>query len=257
MCHRLLAEDCCWEPILDSRNLRTHASMMPQNVGRETQPACSCSFCVSTTATRHHQMRRIWSTILPLTRIREPTCRDSDSASTAARRTLNYRLCFLSIQCSLTQNQGCISLRCSDSLMFTAGCAYGSPELAGLDTHNKKQCSRQLQCEVPCWQCHRYLLVLLVFPGGIEQWGGGLAGRGRGGGEGVRRRGRGQGTFHPTCHTLHYHVALRPKGTSHNNAVWAVSTSHVGSGVHGAGPPQPRSNRSLSHALGLMYLRRR
>ncbi len=28
--------------------------------------------------------------------------------------------------------------------------------------------------------------------------------------------GRGQGTFHPPCHILHYHMVLRPKGTSHN-----------------------------------------
>ncbi len=30
--------------------------------------------------------------------------------------------------------------------------------------------------------------------------------------------GRGQGTFHPPCHILHYHLVLRPEGTSHNNA---------------------------------------
>ncbi len=29
--------------------------------------------------------------------------------------------------------------------------------------------------------------------------------------------GRGLGTFHPPCHVLHYHMVLRPKGTSHNN----------------------------------------
>ena len=36
---------------------------------------------------------------------------------------------------------------------------------------------------------------------------GGLAG---GGG----LTGEGQGTFHPTCHMLHYHMVFRPKGTS-------------------------------------------
>ncbi len=43
-------------------------------------------------------------------------------------------------------------------------------------------------------------------------WGRGV--RGRGGGLG----GRGQGTFHPPCHVLHYHMVLRPEGTSHNKA---------------------------------------
>ncbi len=42
--------------------------------------------------------------------------------------------------------------------------------------------------------------------GGV-QWGGGLAGGG------------GQGTFHPPCHVLHYHLVLRPEGTSHNNEI--------------------------------------
>ncbi len=29
--------------------------------------------------------------------------------------------------------------------------------------------------------------------------------------------GRGQGTFQSSCHILHYHMVLRPKGTSHND----------------------------------------
>ncbi len=45
--------------------------------------------------------------------------------------------------------------------------------------------------------------------GGFGQGEGGL---GRGG------LGEGQGTFHLPCHVLHYHMVLRPKGTSHNNA---------------------------------------
>ncbi len=40
---------------------------------------------------------------------------------------------------------------------------------------------------------------------------------GWGGGGGLR--GRGQGTFHPPCHTLHYYMVLRPKGTSHNKSI--------------------------------------
>ncbi len=47
--------------------------------------------------------------------------------------------------------------------------------------------------------------------------GGGSRGRGSGGG-GSRQGGGGggQGTFHPPCHILHYHMVLRPKGTSHH-----------------------------------------
>ncbi len=48
--------------------------------------------------------------------------------------------------------------------------------------------------------------------GGVLGWG--VWGLGvRGGG----LRGRGQGTFHPPCCILHYHMVLRPEGTSHNN----------------------------------------
>ncbi len=54
--------------------------------------------------------------------------------------------------------------------------------------------------------------------------GGGGSGRGRGCGRGRRGlvggggsgRGRGQGTSQSSCHRLHYHMVLRPKGTSHN-----------------------------------------
>ncbi len=44
---------------------------------------------------------------------------------------------------------------------------------------------------------------------------GGL-GRGGGLGEGEEVRGRGQGTFPSTCHKLHCHMVLHPKGTLHN-----------------------------------------
>ncbi len=46
--------------------------------------------------------------------------------------------------------------------------------------------------------------------------GGGWGGEGVGGGGGGLGRGRGQGTFYPPCHILHYHMVLRPKGTSHD-----------------------------------------
>ncbi len=49
--------------------------------------------------------------------------------------------------------------------------------------------------------------------------GGSGLGRGVGGAEGVGGRERGQGTFHPSCHILHYHMVLRPKGTSHNKGL--------------------------------------
>ncbi len=46
-------------------------------------------------------------------------------------------------------------------------------------------------------------------------------GRGRrvGGGGGGWGRGGGQETFYPPCPILHYHMVLRPKGTSHNEKV--------------------------------------
>ncbi len=44
-------------------------------------------------------------------------------------------------------------------------------------------------------------------------------------GEGRGVRGEGQGTFHPPCHILHYHMALRPEGTSHNQNQIFVSVS--------------------------------
>ncbi len=91
-------------------------------------------------------------------------------------------------------------------------------------TKNKKQCSRQLQCEVPCGignVVNSSLSSLSstshavqgggVLATGAVQAGGGRLGRVRGLGV------RGQGTFPSTCHVLHYHMVLRPKGTSHNN----------------------------------------
>ncbi len=50
-----------------------------------------------------------------------------------------------------------------------------------------------------------------VWPAGVPQ-----GGRGVPQGGGGSHRGRGQGTFWSSCHILHYHVVLRPEGTSHN-----------------------------------------
>ncbi len=44
----------------------------------------------------------------------------------------------------------------------------------------------------------------------------GVRGGGGVGGGGGGLGGGGQGTFHPPCHILHYHMVLRPEGTSHN-----------------------------------------
>ncbi len=62
--------------------------------------------------------------------------------------------------------------------------------------------------------------------GGVQQGEGDLAGGGGlagGWGEGVG--GGGQGTFHPPCHILHYHMVLRPEGTSHNKQKVMSQTS--------------------------------
>ncbi len=40
--------------------------------------------------------------------------------------------------------------------------------------------------------------------------------------------GGGQGTFWSSCHILHYHMVLRPEGTSHNNRY----AQHTGVGYH-------------------------
>ncbi len=102
----------------------------------------------------------------------------------------------------------------------TFGVSGGWQAVPFLAKTNKKKCSRQLQCEVPCWPVMSSILPCppcLLWQGRGVWWGvwWGLGGWG----EGVGVRGRGQGTFHPTCHVLHYHMVLRPKGTSHNYCV--------------------------------------
>ncbi len=99
---------------------------------------------------------------------------------------------------------------------------------------NKKPCSRQLQCKVPCGVgnvVHSSLFInsslsslsstsCAVYRGwshlcGVPASGkgGSTSGMGRGSGRGEE----GQGTFQSSCHQLHYHMVLRPKGTSHND----------------------------------------
>ncbi len=99
-----------------------------------------------------------------------------------------------------------------------------TPQLVVFDApfhlQNKKQCSRQLQGEVPCAGnvvnsslfINSSLSSLSSTRHACCPQGGGLAaggvGHGGGGGEGLG--GRGQGTFHRPCHLLHYHMVLRP-----------------------------------------------
>ncbi len=71
----------------------------------------------------------------------------------------------------------------------------------------------------PCPAC--LLLVMLSiggYPamGGLPLAGGPMGERGSHRGRGGPIGGRGQGTFQSSCHVLHYHMVLRPKGTSHN-----------------------------------------
>ncbi len=102
------------------------------------------------------------------------------------------------------------------------------PPVVSLYNFNKKQCSRQLQCQVPCGVRDVVNSSLFtnsslsslsstshaIFGGGGVQLQGGSGGA-RGLGEG----GGGQGTFPSSCHILHYHKVLRPKGTSHKKVL--------------------------------------
>ena len=82
-----------------------------------------------------------------------------------------------------------------------------------LEKKNKKQCSRQLQCEVPCASnvVNSSLFVSCC-------------------------RGGAQGTFHPPCHIPHYHMVLRPEGTSHNEVLCVASSLP---------PPPPNTQRQI------------
>ena len=96
-----------------------------------------------------------------------------------------------------------------------------------MDFDNEKQCSRQLQCEVPCSIAAALMSSLLpclsILPGPpypppvmLSSGGTGHRVGGLAVGGGVWPKG-GQGTFWSSCHILHYHMVLHPKGTSHND----------------------------------------
>ncbi len=109
-------------------------------------------------------------------------------------------------------------------------------------------------------------VMLLILPcppcllhGGVQQGEGGPVGGGGWGRGGVR----GRGTFHSPCHILlHYHMMLRPKGTSHNqperlgrpfrNGLWTQVTPHgSGSVLQGSQvttPSAPCSTLDQTHA---------
>ncbi len=132
------------------------------------------------------------------------------------------------------------------------------------ETANKKQCSRQLQCEVPCGVSNAVNSSLFnnsslsslsstshaaccpwggpASSGGSHLWqGGSCLQQGEGvwyGGGGLVGEG-GQGAFLSSCHTLHYHMVLLPKGTSHNEAMTdkkAYLCSTLESFCHGMQP---------------------
>ncbi len=87
--------------------------------------------------------------------------------------------------------------------------------------------SRQLQCEVPCGIgnvinpslfINSSLSSLSSTSHAVHK--GGPTSKGvlpPAGGEGGPMGGGGQGTFQSSCHILHYHTVLCPKGTSHNH----------------------------------------
>ncbi len=77
---------------------------------------------------------------------------------------------------------------------------------------------------LPCPPCLPPVILLAVHggswggsgQGGVWLGGSGQGGVWLGGGGGLARGVQGQGTFKSSCHILHYHMVLRPKGTSHN-----------------------------------------
>ncbi len=87
---------------------------------------------------------------------------------------------------------------------------------------NKKQCSRQLQCENPLQRCSGVNVInsslfinsswssLSSTSHAVFCRGGGLGGSGQGWGGLGGVWGGGQGTFWSSCHILHYHMVLLP-----------------------------------------------
>ena len=58
--------------------------------------------------------------------------------------------------------------------------------------------------------------------------------------------GRGEGTFQPPCHILHYHMVLRPEGTSNNNSSLFLQWTLGPSSGSSSPPPTPGSPGSPS-----------
>ncbi len=91
------------------------------------------------------------------------------------------------------------------------------------DSQNKKQCSRQVQCEVPCSVGNVINSSLFINSSlsSLSSTSHVVFLSSTGGGSGCRGGsacGGGQGTFWSSCHILHCHMVLRPKGTSYNKA---------------------------------------
>ncbi len=95
-----------------------------------------------------------------------------------------------------------------------------SPELSQ-PQNNKKQCSRQVQSEVPCGVGNVINSSLFITSslsslsstshavwGGLAGGGGSSGGRGVWQGEGLSGRGGGQATFQSSCHTRMNHLFL-------------------------------------------------
>ena len=122
-------------------------------------------------------------------------------------------LCFMGLA-------GCIFMCCIGRMIRSAPLSH----LSEVSFINKKQCSRQLQCEVPC---RPVMSSILPCPPCLLQGGGGLVGGGgssRGWGEGPEggwgggRCGRGH-FIHPAISCTTTCMVLRPEGTSHNKQV--------------------------------------
>ena len=82
----------------------------------------------------------------------------------------------------------------------------------GVACRNKNQCSRQLQCEVPCG-VGNVINSSLFIKSSLSSLSSTSHAVHRGG-----LATGGQGIFQSSCHILHHHMVLCPKGTSHNQS---------------------------------------
>ncbi len=119
-----------------------------------------------------------------------------------------FELCFMS---------DWVGLRCAcRAVAPTLRRRRATPTCRGTRSSAQGNCSEKSLAPVMSLILHCPPCLLRGVGGGVQQGMGVWQGEGVGGmGRGVR--GRGQLTFHPPCHTLHYHMVLRPEGTSHNN----------------------------------------